>query len=552
MKKKIILLNISVVTVSLLVTFFAGISINKKSHYEEARQEIIKIAEIYKANYSENVTETAPEGVRLTVIGADGKVIKDSENSGITGENHLNREEVIAAASDNPKTVFRYSNTLKCDMAYYCVKVPVGESFVLLRVAIKVASVNEYVYSSVPALFAVAVGAICVSAIISILAGASLFKPLESIENNLEDVRKGVYKEKIIKTSDDGVNKILKNIDALSETLQKTIAEKNEEKNKLSYIISNVSDGILVLDGKGDVFLMNEIAEKIFGFNGLNKNFAVLTENDLFNKGVNGALKNKTPVTLDFSSGGKTYLTRIKSLSDGSVAIVMSDITELRNSEKTRREFFSNASHELKTPLTAIKGFNELVLLYTKEEKTKELSKKISDQTDRMIDLISDMLNLTKLEEKTPEKAEELSLKAVSEKVIEDLKPVALKKNVSLSVRGDGVIKIEESHAETLIKNLVENGIRYNCDGGNVEILIEENEKSVILNVKDDGCGIPEKDLPRIFERFYRVNDSRSRNTGGTGLGLAIVKHVAILYNAEITVKSKEGEGTVFTVIFKK
>ena len=240
----------------------------------------------------------------------------------------------------------------------------------------------------------------------------------------------------------------------------------------------------------------------------------------------------------------------LKNLEKGFKIVVLSDVTAMKNGEVMRSEFFANASHELKTPLTAIKGFNEIISLKTEEENTKELSAKIDGQITRLINLINDMLKLSELEaEKEPVK-EKVDLVKVAAEVKDNLSALSDKKDITVTVEGEGTVEMEKEHAVELVKNLMENAVRYNNNGGFVKATVKSYGGNVIFTVEDNGIGIEEKDLNRIFERFYRVNKSRSRETGGTGLGLSIVKHVCSLYSADLEVKSGLGAGTTIKVIF--
>lgn len=220
----------------------------------------------------------------------------------------------------------------------------------------------------------------------------------------------------------------------------------------------------------------------------------------------------------------------------------MSEITAVKNNEKNRSEFFADASHELKTPLTAIKGFNDMILLKAEDETIRNFSLKVDKEVIRIIGLINDMLDLSKLESPRELLPVRVDLREIAENVSVTLTPLASKKHVCVSVSGEGIVFAEAEHMTELVKNLVENGIRYNNPGGIVKVIISRVEDGIQLEVKDNGIGIEEKYQGRLFERFYRVNKSRSRETGGTGLGLAIVKHICELYGATLSLTSKLGD----------
>lgn len=225
--------------------------------------------------------------------------------------------------------------------------------------------------------------------------------------------------------------------------------------------------------------------------------------------------------------------------------------------EKMRQEFSANVSHELKTPLTSILGFAELLKDGISDEKTvQDFSTTIYDETTRMIKLVSDIIKLSRLDEKSIElEKEEVSLKEVALDALDSLKTVASKKDIKVEITGeDGVIFAVRPVIYEMVYNLIENGIKYNKAGGHVKVNVstsdDDNDSNICLTVKDNGIGIPKNQINRIFERFYRVDKSRSKKTGGTGLGLSIVKHAAKYHNASVSVDSEEGMGSVFTVTF--
>ena len=227
--------------------------------------------------------------------------------------------------------------------------------------------------------------------------------------------------------------------------------------------------------------------------------------------------------------------------------IVLTDVTATKESEKMRLEFFANASHELKTPLTSIKGFNEMISLNTQDSAIASYSAKIGKETDRMLALLSDMLNISKLENSTAAELHpvDVDIREVAEEAADDLKMQTESKKITLKVSGNGIVRAEREHIYELVKNLAENGLRYNNEGGSVEISVQtRSDGGVRLTVRDNGIGVDPENQSRIFERFYRVDKSRSRATGGTGLGLSIVKHICDIYGASIALTSKIGVGT--------
>lgn len=557
MKNKIVLFNIIIIAISLLLVFFFGISVNKNTLSAEAGKNVVDITRIYAANYvsPEQTVKGVPEDIRVSVIDAEGKVISDSENVDVDKlGNHSDREEIIAAFQGEPKVVTRYSQSLGKDLVYYALKVTTGDTFVFIRVSVAVESVNSYVVSNIVTMIFVLIVALTLSVIFSVIAANGLMKPLTEIRNNLALVRNGTYKEIVPSSSDQEINSMLVEINGISEKLQDSIFEARSDKEKLDYILSNISDGIVVLEKNGNISLINKNAARIFDasdFTG--KNYLLLSRDRAFTEGVSSALEGRKDSVFEMKFTGEAYYSvSVRALERGLTVIVLSDITAVRNSEKMRSEFFANASHELKTPLTAIKGFNDIVSMTATQPDIKELSGRIDKEVARIINLINDMLDLSMLESEKEPKKEEVELSDVVKDVQGSLEILAKERGVSVKASGKGVVMMEREHAVELVKNLTENAIRYNEKGGHVEVDVSEDDKKVVLTVKDDGIGIEEEHLQRIFERFYRVNKSRSRETGGTGLGLSIVKHIAVLYGADVNISSAFGVGTTVTVTFPK
>ncbi len=557
MKNKIVLFNIIIIAISLLLVFFFGISVNKNTLSAEAGKNVVDITRIYAANYvsPEQTVKGVPEDIRVSVIDAEGKVISDSENVDVDKlGNHSDREEIIAAFQGEPKVVTRYSQSLGKDLVYYALKVTTGDTFVFIRVSVAVESVNSYVVSNIVTMIFVLIVALTLSVIFSVIAANGLMKPLTEIRNNLASVRNGTYKEIVPSSGDQEINSMLVEINGISEKLQDSIFEARSDKEKLDYILSNISDGIVVLEKNGNISLINKNAARIFDasdFTG--KNYLLLSRDRAFTEGVSSALEGRKDSVFEMKFTGEAYYSvSVRALERGLTVIVLSDITAVRNSEKMRSEFFANASHELKTPLTAIKGFNDIVSMTATQPDIKELSGRIDKEVARIINLINDMLDLSMLESEKEPKKEEVELSDVVKDVQGSLEILAKERGVSVKASGNGVVMMEREHAVELVKNLTENAIRYNEKGGHVEVDVSEDDKKVVLTVKDDGIGIEEEHLQRIFERFYRVNKSRSRETGGTGLGLSIVKHIAVLYGADVNISSTFGVGTTVTVTFPK
>ena len=559
MKKKIIVTNVIIVVFALLVLFLSGISITKSIYKKQAEERIIDVANIYAENYtsSDKVVKNVPKDYRVTVIDKAGKVLSDSETTDVSNMvNHIDREEIVAALHGKPVAVTRHSDTTNKDMVYSAVKVDLSaDDYVFVRVSTPVDSVNLYASSTILPNFYVLIAAIIAAVILSVVLTKSLVKPMAEIKNNLIALNNGTFTPSTPSEKDPEINKMMSEINDIGEKLSDTITTVSEDNKKLDYILNNVSDGIVVITADGNIEVMNDNAKLVFDVknDAISSNYTVLSANEKFISAVSDAVNERINKVFEFTTAAHdVYLTSIRCLDGGMTIIVLSDITAVKQGEEIRSEFFANASHELKTPLTAIKGFNDVIGMKSKDGDIKTLSAKIDKEVNRVVSLIDDMLNLSKLETTKTPIVEKVNLVAVARDAEESISALARAKNVNIEISGKGIVEMEKDHAYELVKNLMENAVRYNEDGGHVFVSVDEKTDKVTLKVKDDGIGIDEENQSRIFERFYRVNKSRSRETGGTGLGLSIVKHVAELYGAKLTLSSTLGAGTEITVSFKK
>lgn len=559
MKKKIIVTNVIIVVLALLILFLSGISITKSIYKKQAEERIIDVTNIYAENYSsyDKVVKNVPKDYRVTVVDKAGKVLSDSETADVSNmENHIDREEIVAALHGKTVAVTRRSDTTNKDMVYSAVKVNLSaDDYVFVRVSTPVDSVNLYATSTILPNFYVLIAAIIAAVILSVVLTKSLVKPMAEIKNSLIALNNGTFTPSAPSEKDPEINKMMSEINDIGAKLSDTITTVSEDNKKLDYILNNVSDGIVVITADGNIEVMNDNAKLVFGVknDAISSNYTVLSANEKFISAVSDAVNERINKVFEFTTAAHdVYLTSIRCLDGGMTIIVLSDITAVKHGEEIRSEFFANASHELKTPLTAIKGFNDVIGIKSKDGDIKTLSAKIDKEVNRVVSLIDDMLNLSKLETTKTPIVEKVDLIAVAREAEESISALARDKNVNIEISGEGTVEMEKDHAYELVKNLMENAVRYNEDGGHVFVSVDEKTDKVTLKVKDDGIGIDEENQSRIFERFYRVNKSRSRETGGTGLGLSIVKHVAELYGAKLTLSSTLGAGTEITVSFKK
>ena len=559
MKKKLIIYNVILTLIVLALMLGVGLAVTDSNYKEMTERKIREITDIYAENYSEDLSLPSGGDIRVTIVSATGVVLKDSSRQDVSDmENHIYREEIKAASNGEPRVVERESETLGTNMMYYAEKVTVSESadgYVFVRVAVPVESSRSYLIKSLVPMISILVVVWAGGTIASVLLSGVLLKPLQQVKEGLAGIERGTYKEIPPTTGDEDLNVILSGINDLGSRLQTSMAEAKGEKQKLDYVLNNVSDGIAVFDGGLNVLIANPRIYEIFGVKNVKgKHIEVLTADKTFISEVSDCATGKAGGIFQFETDGRYYMCTVRYTDSDMIIAVISDITESKNREKMRLEFFANASHELKTPLTSVKGFNDLISMQSTDERIVEYSRRADKEINRVLNLINDMLGLSRLENSglSPERLTAVRLEEVAGEVADNLKLLSDEKEVSVTVSGKGEIQAEREHIYELIKNLAENGIRYNKKGGRVKIEVAESKGGVTLKVQDNGMGIETQDQSRIFERFYRGSKSRSRETGGTGLGLSIVKHVCELYGAELTLKSKLGAGTVITVVFPR
>jgi len=565
MKKKLFLFNILIVCSGIIAFFLFSIAITYSNNIEFAKDTVMNYAKIYQNFYDQDMNLSdfakAPEDVRVTIISSDGTVIKDSKPLDEANlQNHIDRQEIQSALKNQPKVVVRYSETVGMDLMYYAAKVTTADDYVFIRTSTPIVTINNYLLKSLPLLFLILVITIGACAFLSNRVSKKLLAPFSLVKSSLQSINDGVFKKTLANSSYEEINQITNEINDISVTLKENITGITEEKNKLNYVLDNINDGLFAINKNNDIILINHRIKQIFEVtdDAIGHNISYLTIDSELSQNINNCILNNQNFLFEFKMKEHYYLVTIKNMSSswtgdkGSLCVVIfSDITEAKNSQRQREEFFANASHELKTPLTVIKGFSELLELNNKDENLNKYTSGIVMQTDRMLSLISDMLKLSELESQNQLNVAKVSLASIANEVCESLTAISDEKNIAIKINGEGFVQAENSHIYELIKNLVENAMKYNKQNGKVNIDIVDTKKTVSLTVSDTGIGISATDQSRIFERFYRVEKSRSRINGGTGLGLSIVKHICSLYHATLSLKSKLGIGTEITVVFK-
>lgn len=484
------------------------------------------------------------ERYRLTWVDQNGTVIFDSHADITAMENHIDREEIKEALISGKGSSVRQSTTLTEQTIYESARLNDGS---VLRISVSRASALVLVLGMIQPIAVVMLGAMLLSAWLAYRMAKRVVEPLNNLnlENPLENE---IYEE---------LSPLLFRIHVQHMEIKNQMLTLKHKQEEFDQIADNLKEALVLLDYDRRIISMNPAAKVLFGAgdSSIGKDFLTIDRKLQMRAALEQAQKNGHA---DFrtNKNGKEYqfdLSRIDS--DGKnhgIVILAFDITEQVNAENHRREFTANVSHELKTPLQSIIGSAELMENgIIKEEDMPRFIGHIRKEASRLVDLIEDIIRLSQLDEGTEMPYEEVSLKELSEEVCENLTDVAKLKEVSLEVNGDkGVINGARRLLYEIIYNLCDNAIKYNRQGGSVKVSIEQKVGEVLLSIQDTGIGIPTEYHDKVFERFFRVDKSHSKQPGGTGLGLSIVKHAVQYHHGKITLESEQNKGTKISVLF--
>ena len=487
------------------------------------------------------------EDLRITWIDKDGKVLFDNRTDASSMENHLEREEVREAVESGYGTSARYSETLTEKSLYSAKKLSDGS---IVRLSVSQYSVITLFLGMLRPVLFIALLAVILALVLAYRLSKNIVTPLNKLDLDAP-LSNEVYEE---------LSPLLQRMDAQQKQLKSQAKELERKREEFEAATANMSEGLVVLNEQGEILSVNRTASDILGTSDacLGKDILSVNGSAEMQEMLRQARTGEN-AEITVSVGGRDFRFNaspvVTEKKVAGIALLIFDITEKEKAEQMRREFTANVSHELKTPLHTISGYAELLANGMVEEKdTAEFSQKIYAEAQRMIRLVEDIIRLSNLDEGATELArEEADLCKIAEKAVESLEPVAEKENVSVEFSGE---KAELSGIPQLLSaivyNLTDNAIKYNHSGGKVFVSVTNVPDGVLLSVKDTGIGIPKDQQERVFERFYRVDKSHSKEVGGTGLGLSIVKHAAKLHGAKITLESEPGKGTEIAVLFPK
>ena len=497
---------------------------------------------------------TGKINARITVIDKEGTVLADTEKDPATMESHKIRPEVIDALSSGVGKSMRFSVTLEEEMLY--VALPIEQDSKVLgvvRMSIPLKQINSLL-RDLQLRIIIGIALITLLSIgIAFLLSRGLSKPVSALVQAAKSFAKGEFRTRVYLQAGGELKELETSFNEMASTMEGLFGKLSRRNEELDTIVSSIQEILLVLDKDGRIKLTNESFKKALGNEDVQDKFywEVMRCPD-FSELIKKVMEERKHLTQEIEFMDKNYLCSVTFLtSKEEMVAVLYDITELKNLEQMKKDFVANMSHELRTPLTAIKGFVE-TLEEEEEIKNVHYLEIIKRHTDRLMNIVNDLLVLSELEQTDSALViENVNLANLAENILKVFEQGAEEKGIHLKlVAGKDLktIQADPFKLEQMFINLLDNAIKY-TEKGEVSITLTQIDSKSVIEIEDSGIGIQSSHLPRIFERFYVVDKSRSKKLGGTGLGLSIVKHIVLLHGGTIDVESTQGVGTKFTIV---
>jgi len=504
---------------------------------------------------------------RITVMLPSGKVVADSDEDPATMDNHRDRPEFIGAIRGNRGASLRHSITLDKDLMYVAVPIKKGvRTVAVVRASIPISAIDDALKIIQVKIFFGGLVMALFAAVLSLFASRRITRPVEQIRKWAESIARGDFQLKPSIRSSEEIEGLCESLSLMAKDLRERIDLVLRQRNEIKAVFSSMIEGVIAFDMEEHIINMNQSAADILRCDltaAQGRSIQEVARNTALHEFVRETLLAHKSVEKDIpiSSDGERLVNGHGTLLRDSggkqigALIILNDVTRLRRLENIRRDFVSNVSHEIKTPITAIKGFVETLRdgAVTNPVDAKRFLEIIEKHVVRLEAIIEDLLNLSKIEQESEKEGVSLVESRMNE-ILQNALQVchvrAADKEIKIVIfcAESIVAKVDPSLLEQAIMNLLDNAIKYSDEGGTVKIEATQGEASVVIAVSDQGCGISKEHLPRLFERFYRVDKARSRQLGGTGLGLAIVKHIVQAHGGHISVESTPGKGSVFSI----
>lgn len=473
---------------------------------------------------------------RVTLVDADGQVLYDSSHAASGMDNHQEREEIERARQTGEAFSVRSSTTVGEISIYYARLLPSGQ-------VLRLSGSQQSVWAALSG----AAGWIVLAALLCVAAAALLARPVT--RRLVAPINAIDLDHPLLSDAYEELSPVLRRMDQQNRRIEQQLDSLRSQRSELDIILGGMREGLILLDEKRAVLTMNAAARDMLG-----------VKDDPVGKSVLQVNRSGELIRLLQAGSGEGELARegcrlhvsISTVAQGGMVILLQDVTDARQAEESRRQFTANVSHELRTPLTTICGYAELLSSgMARAQDAGEMGGRILKEGRRLLSLIEDIIRLSRLDEGVMNESAPVALRALTDHCLEKLRPLAKAQEITLSAEGgEATVQGDRVLLEEMLTNLIENGVKYNHPGGSVKVTVSETDGRPRIQVSDTGVGIAPEHQGRVFERFYRVDKSRSKQTGGTGLGLSIVKHGAQVHHAEITLESRVGQGTAITLTF--
>lgn len=563
--KKVIVVNktifryfLTILLVTLILSTSISMVILSNQMLENTKQDMLYAVKLvdYQLDDNQDIKEQVDalnplaynDHTRLTVIDVDGNVLADSGEDGIL-ENHKSREEVKQALSDGVGYATRYSSTVGRNMLY----VALYNNGRIVRLSLP----YDGIFDNLPTLIKpLGIGAgisLIVAMVLSKRFSDTLTAPIQDINTQITKMKD--YRELVFDDYKyDEFNIIASKLEEQASTIHATMKKLKDEQIKINGILNQMKEGFILLDSDLNVLMVNRKAQELYN-NTIKLNNSI--KDFIFDFKIIDILDNlgEEQQRVEIEKEKQFYNCYVAKVDYG-VTLLFVNITEQHNALKMRQEFFSNVSHELKTPMTSIRGYSELLEtgVINDKEASKRALDKIHDEVNNMSTLINDILMISRLENKDIDVIKHpVHIEPLVNEIIDTMQVEIDKKNLTVNKEISDIVYISNhQHMYQLLSNLITNAIKYNVQNGRIMIKSYDQERNIVIEVSDTGRGISKIDQGRVFERFFRCDQGRDKETGGTGLGLAIVKHIVQYYQGSITLTSKLGQGTTFKVVLPK